>query len=228
MRHHPGSLRAFATLVLLLAACESEPLEPAEDDGMDPAPTPMTVDLVVDSNRDGTLSADDDNGEETWSRDRGAAFLANVDDDDDDEIADAEDEIVNGPNDALDLAQLHVTAWPTAPDAATATFTVTASENRIRFFRWDGTDWTAVGAALPPLAAAELRAGVRFGVEGTLLLADESWDGRVSIRLVVSDGAQTVLDETVAMRQASAILPWNTAPTNTVFVSRFADPDNAI
>ena len=188
----------------------------------------MLVDLIVDSNRDGMLSAEDDGGEQEWNRSHGAIFLANVDDDDSDQIADAADEIVNGPDDALDLAQIQVAAWSTAPDAATGTFTVTASPGRVRFFRWDGASWTALGDVLPSLGPAELRAGMRFGVEGTSLLTDTSWNGRISIQLVVSDALETVLDETVAMRQAPVILPWNSAPTNTVFVSRTSDRDNAI
>jgi protein-arginine deiminase len=85
-----------------------------------PGETDEIVDLRADTNRDGVIRFDDpadDDGEDVWDSKHGAVFLANIDDDeekcpkdvDDVELPDcndAADEVINGAEDALDLARL--------------------------------------------------------------------------------------------------------------------------
>jgi protein-arginine deiminase len=96
-----------------------------------------TIDIVADQNRDGLVDAATDQERETeWDAKVGAAFIANLDDDDNDGKRDAEDEIVNGPADQLDLATFKVTAWPTAPKDGEGVVRIDpeAAEN-VRIFR---------------------------------------------------------------------------------------------
>src|SRR5688572_17849546 len=117
--------------LLLLAACGTAATEPRPDaaappdarpDAGDPPLVDPIVNLRADVDRDGVLGAGDDEGE-GW-----AVFLANLDDDQercpeemypaqtpDDTLAacgDAQDTVVNGDDDLLDLARLQVVPWP--------------------------------------------------------------------------------------------------------------------
>ena len=80
-----------------------------------PPPPPTVIDIVVDANRDGVVNPDDpadQDGENEWNEKTGASFLANLDDDDDNAVRDADDEVVNGPDDEGDLATILVRPWP--------------------------------------------------------------------------------------------------------------------
>ena len=78
----------------------------------------LRVDLDVDTDRDGRVSDEEDEaGEELWSRERGALFMVNFDDDDLDGAIDGidfnsagepvkEDLVINGPLDAEDITPL--------------------------------------------------------------------------------------------------------------------------
>src|SRR3954447_12762672 len=87
--------------------------------------------ILADTDRDGVLTAEDAEGSGTWTKDRGALFLANLDDDTsrcpkiasdgtqltDVQLAacnDAADGIVNGDSDVLDLARVQVQPVDTA------------------------------------------------------------------------------------------------------------------
>ncbi len=226
-------MRRTVAIAWLLAGCEAGPYrhEATGDGGPDPTDAGVIAnDLRVDTDRDGRLTRADDVGEETWEAEGGAIFLANVDDDDDDGIADAVDAIVNGEADARDLAHVEITAWPSAPEGTTGTLSlVTVAPSRVRFFRQAGATWTAL-AALPALTTADLQGGVTLGVEGTALLSDSLWDGRIEIGLAVTDAAgAALLEETVEMRQASMVIAWNSAPTTIVHVSDLGwNADNQI
>ncbi|MCK6593357.1 MAG: protein-arginine deiminase, partial [Polyangiaceae bacterium] len=83
-----------------------------------PPPPPTVIDIVVDANRDGVVNPDDPADQDTeneWTAETGASFLANLDDDDDNAIRDADDEVVNGENDDKDLATIVIRPWPDAP-----------------------------------------------------------------------------------------------------------------
>ena len=84
-------------LAAVAAACGGDPAPPASttDAGHDvvDAPTVLRVRLLVDANRDGTVSdtGDDEAFRARWDSMYGAVFLANVDDDDDDDRLDGDD-----------------------------------------------------------------------------------------------------------------------------------------
>jgi protein-arginine deiminase len=172
-----------------------------------PPITTGPIDLRADTNRDGVISFDDvasggdDIGEDVWDAKHGAVFLANIDDDEEkcpssgDDVDlpkcnDAADEVVNGPDDALDLARLQTKPWADAPDGATGTITTTAS-NRVRLFKVSGTTFTVL-AADAKLTAAELRAGVELAIEAKDIVRDTAvWDGFVDVTFSVDGAAGT-------------------------------------
>jgi protein-arginine deiminase len=210
-----------ASFALLAAACGGEAGPGSPDAG-------PVVSLLVDTNRDGVLTAGDVDGEDGWTAERGAVFVANVDDDDGDGDADADDTVVNGAADALDLARVQLTAWADAPVGAHATLEIdAAAADHIRWFRQDGSTWTDVGVAVATLDMAALQAGASFGIEGLALLQDDTWDGRATLSLTVYDSADETLEPVVSqsavLRQAPVVVGWNTAPTLRVFASDVGD-----
>jgi protein-arginine deiminase len=228
-------MRAPFLFFALAASCTyaAGPYRSAPDDGggpdVDAGPTAFAVDLLVDSNRDGTLDAADDEGQDAWGPDHGAIFLANVDDDDLDRVPDAEDSVVGGESDLLDLARLRITAWPDAPIHTGATLSIDSlSESHVRVFRDVDGVWTPISWPLT-MNARDLRVGAELAIEGLALLQDGSWNGRVTLHLVVTspEGA-TLQDETAVLREAPVIMPWNTEPTDTVYVSNIGDSEGQI
>jgi len=148
--------------------------------------TPAIVDLRADTNRDGVVELDDateDADEDTWTADHGAVFLANIDDDEvacpgdaslsDTDLAacnDAADDVVNGPDDLLDMARLQTVPWPGAPEDATGTVQV-STPDFVRLFIRRNDEFTVLepGATL---TAEELRAGVELALEGKDVVRD--------------------------------------------------------
>jgi protein-arginine deiminase len=213
-------------LIPLAVGCDDASSEGEADAG-------PPVSLWVDTDRDGVLSAADVAGQDTWTAEQGAVFLANADDDDEDGDPDADDDEVNGEADALDLARLEVTAWADAPDGAHGALEIDGLD-RVRWFRKDGAAWTDVGAATVRLDTAALRTGATFGIEGLALLENDEWDGRVTVRLTYRDGPVEVDDEdpmwslwaaAAVLRQAPIVLSYNTMPTLRVFVSDTTYPE---
>lgn len=212
------------------------------------------ADLRVDSDRDGKIDLDgdsDEEGEDAWSNARGAVFLANIDDDQsacpttkiddagktvaltDDELAacnDAVDEVINGPDDLLDLARIEAKAWPDAPDDATGKVTVSKSAAaKVRLFKRDAQgNFTKFDPDTTALSADELRAGVALALEGKDILRDESWDGYVDITLTVqAEGAQEASD-TVRLRLAPIITRHHLDPAEQVYVAKLSGAESTL
>src|SRR5258705_8698369 len=113
LSNHGRSAAAILLVAALLGGCGRSsggggggnyvvPLPPPP-----PPPTPLTVDLDVDTNRNGVVEASaDEAGEETWSTTRGAVFYYNIDDHDNNNAEGYIDSAVNGSTDALDLSRI--------------------------------------------------------------------------------------------------------------------------
>ncbi|MER5768941.1 protein-arginine deiminase family protein [Streptomyces sp. NPDC001985] len=179
-----------------------------------PAPPAAGPDLRADVNRDGGVDVTGDSdtpGENTWTRQRGAVLLPNVDDDSkrcpvrtgagkplsDEQLArchDAADTVLNGSADAADLARLRTVPLPGASAGATGSVTVVGKGKARLFLKRAG-----VWKHLPPtgrLTAAELRSGVELGIEATDVVRDAAkWDGEVLVRFRVTDGTATAKDD---------------------------------
>ncbi|NEA19700.1 protein-arginine deiminase domain-containing protein, partial [Streptomyces halstedii] len=134
---------------------------------------------------------------------------------------DAADNIVNGRDDATDLARFRTRPWAGAPASASGRITIPARDaHRIRLFvhRPGGTaplGWEAVGPQTR-LTAQELRRGVELGVEGIDVIRDAAdWDGRTSVTLTVTAGGASASAH-LRLRQAPVLTQLNTAPVQEV------------
>lgn len=210
-----AGVRACNALGTGYGACVGEVLPGVEDcntaadencDGVAPpcsGDAPI-IDLRADVNRNGSVDLADpteDAGEDTWTKDHGAIFLANIDDDmsacatsgTDAQLAacnDAVDTVVNGADDLLDLARLKTVPWPQAPADAKATISVSApGASNIRLFKKSGASFTVFNPAGGMISAAELQAGVELAIEGKDIVRDSAvWNGYVKITLNVDAG----------------------------------------
>ena len=219
---------------------ERDPTDPTKkDEEEEEEPGGIVADLRADTNRDGKISFDgkaDDNGEDVWDAQHGAVFLANIDDDEvacdpnasDVQIAkcnDAADEVVNGDDDALDLARLKTKPWADAPSGAKGTISWTAEEN-VRLFKVKGSSFTVVESGMK-LTAADLRSGVELAIEGKDIVRDTAvWDGYVDITLKVDADGESKSDK-VRMRVAPLLTYHHLLPTEQTWVSVSNNQGNA-
>jgi protein-arginine deiminase len=198
----------------------------------------IVADLRADTNRDGVVSFDDrsdDDGEDRWDARHGAIFLANIDDDevtcdanvDDVDLPkcnDAADEVINGADDALDLARLKTKPWPGASSGTVATITFTA-EDKVRLFKVKNGSFSVLRSG-SRLSLSEVRSGVELAIEGKDIVRDPAaWDGYVDITLQVdADGASKA--DVVRMRVAPLITYHHLLPAESTWVSSFQDRGN--
>jgi protein-arginine deiminase len=233
----------FVFLAPLLAGLLSAGCGSSADHGGSNATPPAVVDLRADVNRNGTVDLSDpteDQNEDTWDAKHGAIFLANIDDDqgrcpkeDSDgtlsdvqlpQCNDAADDVVNGPDDLLDLARLKTVPWPDAPDDASGTLELSSpGADHVRLFKKHGENFNLFTPG-DALNAAELRAGVEFAIEGKDIVRDLSvWDGYVNVTLHVTAPSQNVdATDTVRMREAPVLTSYNLQPAEVVYATRVA------
>lgn len=235
-----------------LVACGSSPPEtPPPNDGEDEPPRGPIVDLRADVNRDGVVDVEgdsDEEGEDDWTAERGAIFLANIDDDESrckstDDFGrplsdavlpfcnDAADNEVNGEADLLDMAELRVMPWPDAPDDMWVQIQV-SHWGRVRLFRKDGEgNWVMVRPN-DPFGADEIRGGMELRLEGRDIVRDlDAWDGYVTITLraggLLEDGTEFDEQDEVRLRISPVMTFHHLERAETVTVSRIPrDPDS--
>jgi protein-arginine deiminase len=222
--------------VLLVSACSVS----AETGNSDPAPVSdagtatIVADLRADSNRDGDVRFDEtDSVKTTWDAKAGAVFLANIDDDkgrckkvgDDVDLAkcnDAANEVVDGADDALDLARLKTKPSAEAPETATAAISVTAAaKDLVRLFKrtGEGAADFEVLTDDSTFTAEEIRAGVELAIEAKDIVRDTAkWDGVVDVTLTITVG-ETSATDTVRMRVAPVLTFHHLLPAEEVFIS---------
>ena len=209
-KHRPHAL--VATLALLLASCSDDPTAPTQnaDAGADAvdAPARPRVRLLVDANRDGTVSdtGDDEAFRASWDATHGAVFLANVDDDDDDDALDGADDVVNGDADAADLARVRVAPIAGLSEGSTGRLTLTGPETpTVRVFRVDDGAWRRLDLATETLSTADLRAGVELGVESSDFPTAD-WAGEITLSLAVTRGDEALGEDRAVLRVAPFVV----------------------
>ncbi|MGX1562566.1 protein-arginine deiminase domain-containing protein [Streptomyces sp. NPDC055506] len=234
--HIRPRLLPAGSLVLALAAAGSVLAGPAGSASA--AETAGRADLRVDVNRDGRVDVtggSDKSGEDGWSVGRGAVYLPNIDDDtkrcpvtgpggsplSDAKLAacnDGTDTKVNGTTDAADLARVRSVPLPGLPANAKGSLKVTTGGKHAHLFLKRAGQWVLVTPATR-LTAAELRAGVEFGIEATDVVRDTAkWDGRAVVRLTVTSGQQTTSDA-VTLRVAPLLTQHHLQNTQQVMVT---------
>jgi protein-arginine deiminase len=180
----------------------------------------VRADIRADVNRDGTVEVTGDSdvlGETAWSSGRGAIFLPNLGDTQRrcktrtpdgrwlsnarlQACNDAQGNVVRAPE---YLAPLRTVPAGDVSDAATGSLQlVGAGRSKVRLFLERGDAWTYVTAGTR-VTAAELRAGIRLGLDGRDVIRQD-WDGRITVRFTVTDGGRTATDE--VMLRAAPVL----------------------
>lgn len=203
------------------------------------APEPATL-VLADTDRDGVVTAADADGRRSWTKDLGAFFLANLDDDtgrcptvaadgsqlSDVQLAacnDAADRVVNGDSDTLDLARVRVLPVDTAEVSSVRVELRGVGAAKVNVFvkRGDGTsatDWAPLPAngALPGDLIGQ---GVELGIEGRDIIRDESWDGTVILRVVHRSGSTQVGTDQVEMRVAPLLFATDRMPMEKLYMA---------
>lgn len=196
--------------------------------------------ILADTNRDGVITAADTDGRGTWTKDRGAFFLANLDDDtnrcpkigaDDAQLTDvqlascndAADTVVNGDNDVLDLARVQVQPVDTGKVSSVRVELRGVGASKVNVFikRDTGTsasDWTRLPAN-GSLPAELIAGGVELGIEGKDIIRDSSWDGTVIIRAVHRSGSKQVATDQVEMRVAPLLFVTDRMPIQKLYMA---------
>ncbi len=154
------------------------------------------------------------NRKTTWSSGRGAIFLPNIGDKQRrcktrtpdgrwlsnaqlEACNDAQGNVVRAPE---YLAPLRTVPVGNVSDAGTGSLQlVGAGKSKVRLFLKRGDTWTYVTTGTR-VTAAELRAGLRLGLDGRDVIR-EDWDGRITVKFTVTDGDRTSTDE-VMLRAA--------------------------
>ena len=201
---------------------------PAGPATADLAPAATVADLRADVDRDGTVDVTgdtDESGESRWSVRRGAVMLPNIDDDTErcspavTLCNDATDVVVNGTQDAADLARLRTVPIPAAPAGSSATLRLLGSgSDHARLFVKRAGSWTMIDAG-DQLTTSEVRSGMELGIEATDIIRDAAvWDGRVTVRLTV-DQAGTVTTDDVVVRVAPVLTHSPVQPVEQVLVT---------
>jgi protein-arginine deiminase len=196
--------------------------------------------ILADTDRDGLLTAADAEGRGTWSKDRGALFLANLDDDasrcptvgtggtqlTDVQLAscnDAADDVINQDSDVLDLARVRVRPVDTKDVGSVRVEVRGVGATKVNVFvkRGDGAaarDWSPL-AASGSLPSDLIESGVELGVEGKDIIRDESWDGTVVLRVVHRRGPKQVATDQVTMRVAPLLFVTDRMPIQKLYMA---------
>ncbi|GGM85767.1 hypothetical protein GCM10011609_22460 [Lentzea pudingi] len=203
-----------------------------------PATAAPGATILADTNRNGTADWADQAGKGRWTPNRGAIFLPNLDDDArrckvteedlknsavevDERLAacnDAQDDVLNGPQDAQDFAPLRTMPRNTGQDG---TVSLAAGEGRYaRLWVERAGTWISLGES-GTLTAAELRKGARLGLEGRDVIRDKAvWNGTVTVTLETRGGR-----DSVQLRVAPLILQNDLKAPSKVVTSKPALPE---
>ncbi|KAM4058889.1 protein-arginine deiminase (PAD) domain-containing protein [Hirsutella rhossiliensis] len=181
---------------------------------------PLKVTIVADTNRDGRVDVTGDSdllGKESWSRQRGALFLANIvdtdrrcssrilnstSDDDIDKCHDASDDVLRNPK---FLAPLRTVPNSGLSRSAVGSLYIAdyTADSMVRIFHKTREGWVFVTPEYT-FSAKRLRAGIRLGIDARDVRRPGVWDGRVTVELLVRDGDAEARDR-VALRVAPVL-----------------------
>ncbi len=205
--------------------------------GSPAVPAPL---VLADTNRDGIVDQRDAAGRGTWTKESGAFFLANLDDDlarcaskaaDGSRLSDVQlaacndgaDRTINGDEDVKDLARVKVApaAAGKADKVRVEVRGVGASKVNVWVRHGEGSragDWKLLPST-GLLPTSLLSRGVELGIEGKDIIRDASWDGTVTIKVVHQLGGRQVASDSVEMRVAPVLFTNDTMPMTTLLAA---------
>lgn len=173
----------------------------------------FAVVIRADSNRDGQVDVagqSDEADKMLFTKDRGALFLANLDDDASrcaaqakrSECFDAADEVVNGPEDVRDLARVKTLPLEVSSEAVGTLTVVSKKADAVRIFVEKTPGQFVAIPSGHQFQPEELRKGLSLAVEGKAPAMDVSvWDGHIELHYEVKDQEKRAVDK-VAMKVA--------------------------
>lgn len=188
------------------------------------------IDIDADSNRDGTVNAQDDIEEDSWNSEKGAIVFANIDDDDGDNRFDANDQIVNGDADMDDLVPLVLQGSSALRDSDTVTLAIEPVEaaDYIRLFQKDEEGAVSV-LYTPGYPSIEIEAAILKG-DAIEILAESasarsaSWDDLFTLQVQVERDGEIIAEDNLAMRVAPIVFPDNLLRPEIVYIMDITDP----
>ena len=192
------------------------------------ADAPRTADLDVDVDRDGALTGLDEVDEDAFTGARGAAVLANVDDDDGDGMRDGRDDQI-GADDLDDLARARLGRLRALESGDRVVLRVDpeGARFRTRVFAKIGGDWRQV--ADPEVEENELsaveatRADLELRIEAISTRSVE-FDGTIRVAVqVVGDDGRVVSEDAVVLVVPPVIFQDNLQRAETMYVMRIED-----
>lgn len=197
----------------------------------------LSVVIRADSNRDGRIDLrgeSDEKNKTVLSREKGALFLANLDDDSGrckssstpQSCNDASDEQVNGDQDAKDLARVK-TLPISVSDRAKATLTLNSNKtDAVRIFIESAPGVFSVLKPGQEFDATQIRKGLTFAIEGKEHLLDaKTWDGKITLRYEVIDQDRKGADQ-VALRIAPLLSHTHAEAIQSVIAAPLATDPN--
>ena len=182
-----------------------------------------TIDLDVDTDRDGALTGLDEPDEDAFSAVRGAAVLANVDDDDEDGERDARDDRFPGEeDDDLAVGKLHRLRALESGDQVVVDVSPPAARARVRVFGEIDGAWKVLVAPddeatkISPVVATT--ADIPLRVEALTGRSSE-FDGRIRITASLLDrDGDTISTDVVSVVVPPVIFQDNLQPAETLYV----------
>lgn len=201
--------------------------------------TVLLVNILVDTDRNGTIDGADEPGKNDFTRERGAVILANRDRDNGLAMVqpDCDDGVVNGTTDVGDLSKIHIlpTGFSTMPAGLRMVLRINPGD-KIRIFKrpLDG-EQEIVGptAGLKEIVVDETWITGRttpwiLGAEATKYIAEgfpfvrPEFKGRLGVSLVLQelDGTWSdIIEDNVVLQVAPCELAWNGQSVEKVYAA---------
>lgn len=187
------------------------------------------INLISDVNRDGAINAaHDETNEDSWTWELGAVFINNNDSDQNTGVPDHADNIVNGPNDLDDFAELIIEQIPGATAGDTLTVSVDSADRPfINIFVDNGASQSLVNLT----TSGNLNAAQLASSDLTLFMeansfATGSWDGLVDVTVSYSPASGSPSSDTVRFRVAPWLMLHNGLPATEVYFREYTGPSS--
>ena len=214
-------------MVAALFGCGA--IDPGDPDDLPPgggggkADFAEPVVLVGDTNRDGKITEADAVGRASWSWQRGALFIANLDDDDLNGVEDYKDSYVNSGGDDRDVALVEIHLAPGVAQSAKQAYVKVAAGPASMVNLFERTYGVGNGWKILPASGklSMFPTSWRVGIEAKHFAGVNGWDGRITLLLDVRDASGASLGtDKVQLRVAPWIMLSSSAPTEELYISR--------
>lgn len=177
---------------------------------------PPELKIYGDTNRDGVVNEADLVGKNQWSLTQGTLMLFNNNDNDGDGVQDWQDQLVNGEQDALNLAQVHLDFAENLENADVFLNVDATDRAYINVFQKTPRGWKPVDiSGTEPLVWDQK---IILGVEAKQF-ATPDWLGVVTLTAQLTQDGEEIATDSLQLGVVPWLLSPNTAPVQEVHVS---------